>query len=60
MTKLTRHVEDRHGIAKNVPAPQHGKQKARSRTAGKTDYDERSVSKNQGHGHPRDERRDER
>ncbi len=60
MPRLTRHVEDRNGIAKDVPQVRQGKPRGRSRTAGGTDFDARDVSKNQGHGHPREERRSDR
>ncbi len=56
--RLKRHVEDRNGIAKEVPpAVQRRIQHGRSRTAGENDFDEKQESKNQGHGHPREERR---
>ncbi len=55
--RLKRHVEDRNGITKEVPpAVQRRMQHGRSRTAGQTDFDEKQESKNQGHGHPREER----
>ncbi len=58
MARLKRHVEDQHGISKQVPpAVQRRAQHGRSRTAGTSDFDEREESKNQGHGHPREERR---
>lgn len=61
MSKMKRHVEDRHGITKMGASPgRSGQQNGRSRTSGKTDFDERQVSKNQGHGHPREERRSSR
>jgi len=60
MTHLRRHVEDRNGITKQVPPDvQRRTQRGRSRTAGEDDMDERQESKNQGHGHPREERRSE-
>ncbi len=55
--RLKRHVEDQHGITKQVPpAVQRRTQHGRSRTAGESDFDETQESKNQGHGHPREER----
>ncbi len=58
MTQLKRHYEDGKGISKQVPpAVQRRTQHGRSRTAGENDYDDQDRSKNQGHGHPREERR---
>ncbi len=55
--RLKRHVEDGNGITKEVPpAVQRRVQHGRSRTAGESDFDETQESKNQGHGHPREER----
>ncbi len=57
MTDLKRHVEDEHGVSKEMPARQE-RQKGRSRTAGTDrDFDDSGTSENQGHGHPREERR---
>lgn len=55
MTDLKRHVEDGQGNAK----PEADRQRhAGSRTAGTDrDFDESRTSDNQGHGHPREERR---
>jgi len=39
------------------PDVQRRTQHGRSRTAGENDIDPRQESKNQGHGHPREERR---
>ncbi len=58
--KLKRHFEDRNGIQKAPPPAQQGRGRGRSRTAGKSDFDESRVSRNDAHGHPREERRSQR
>ena len=57
--KLKRHFEDRNGIQKAPPQRQQVGRR-RSRTAGKDDFDESRISRNDGHGHPREERRSQR
>ncbi len=58
--KLKRHFEDRNGIQKAPPPGMRARSRGRSRTAGKSDFDRSQVAENQGHGHPREERRSER
>ncbi len=58
MTELKRDVQDDHGIKKRVMPDTRPPRVDTERTAGEDrDFDERQVSENQGHGHPREEHR---
>ncbi|HEX7119124.1 MAG TPA: hypothetical protein VF212_10065 [Longimicrobiales bacterium] len=60
MTELKRDVQDDHGIKKRVVPQTQPSRVGRERTAGSDrDFDESGVADNQGHGHPREERRAE-
>lgn len=58
MTDLKRDVQDHRGIKKQPTRRTMERSPGRSRTAGTDrDFDETGQSDNQGHGHPREERR---
>lgn len=58
MTELKRDVQDDRGIKKRVTAATQPPRVDRERTAGEDrDFDESGVSRNQAHGHPREEHR---
>lgn len=58
MTDLKRDVQDDRGIKKRVTPETQPPGEDRERTAGEDrDFDEEGISKNQAHGHPREEHR---